>query len=165
MTSPPLLSVENLIKTYNGVTAVDGISFDIPGGTCFGLLGPNGAGKTTTIEIMENILDQDAGHVRYKGKQRTARFNQDIGIQFQQTQLMGYLTVAETLSTFAAFYDSPLAPEKVIALCQLDDIRDRMNDKISGGSASACFSGLPWSMTPGWSFLTNPPPALIPSPV
>ena len=51
--SAPILEVRHLAKQYSSVTAVDGVSFAVPEGVCFGLLGPNGAGKTTTIEIME----------------------------------------------------------------------------------------------------------------
>ena len=50
-----ILEVIDLKKTFPGVTAVDGVSFSIEPGICFGLLGPNGAGKTTTIEIIEGI--------------------------------------------------------------------------------------------------------------
>ena len=51
-----LLEVKNLVKKYGRTEAVDGVSFDIPQGTCLGLLGPNGAGKTTTIEVIEDIM-------------------------------------------------------------------------------------------------------------
>ena len=56
-----ILEVRKLIKTYPGVQAVDGISFTVRAGECFGLLGPNGAGKTTTVEIMEGITPPTAG--------------------------------------------------------------------------------------------------------
>ncbi|MGH8459635.1 MAG: ATP-binding cassette domain-containing protein, partial [Nevskiales bacterium] len=46
------LEVRNLVKKYPAVTAVDGVSFAVAEGSCFGLLGPNGAGKTTTVEIL-----------------------------------------------------------------------------------------------------------------
>ena len=50
---PIALEARDLVKEYPGVTAVDGVSFSVPEGICFGLLGPNGAGKTTTVEIIE----------------------------------------------------------------------------------------------------------------
>ena len=52
----PILEVKNLVKKYDRVVAVDGISFALQPGVCFGLLGPNGAGKTTTIEIIEDAI-------------------------------------------------------------------------------------------------------------
>jgi len=48
-----IIEVVDLVKHFPGVKAVDGLSFAIPAGSCFGLLGPNGAGKTTTIELLE----------------------------------------------------------------------------------------------------------------
>ena len=62
-----LIKVDNLVKDYQGVRAVDGISFAIERGTCFGLLGPNGAGKTTTVEILEGIKEATSGTILYKG--------------------------------------------------------------------------------------------------
>ena len=53
-----ILKIDNVIKKYPEVVAVDGISLEIPKGICFGLLGPNGAGKTTLIEVIEgSIID------------------------------------------------------------------------------------------------------------
>ena len=57
----------NLIKRYGDVVAVDRLSFEVARGECFGLLGPNGAGKTTTIEILEGLLEPDAGDVQILG--------------------------------------------------------------------------------------------------
>ena len=64
----PILEVRDLIKRYPNVNAVDGVSFSVPEGICFGLLGPNGAGKTTTIEVMEGILTPTSGEVHYRGE-------------------------------------------------------------------------------------------------
>ena len=60
-----VIEVNNLVKSYKGVQAVDDISFAINKGHCFGLLGPNGAGKTTTIEIMEGIIKAILYFLRY----------------------------------------------------------------------------------------------------
>ena len=54
-------------KRYGDVVAVDGLSLTVQRGECFGLLGPNGAGKTTTIEILEGLLEPDAGEVEVLG--------------------------------------------------------------------------------------------------
>src|SRR3984893_11651555 len=60
----PAIYVEQLRKSYSTVTAVDGLSFQVPRGEIFGLLGPNGAGKTTTIRMLMDIIKPDAGTVR-----------------------------------------------------------------------------------------------------
>ena len=55
------LETHHLVKQYPGTLAVDGVSFAVEEGTCFGLLGPNGAGKTTTVEIIEGVTRATAG--------------------------------------------------------------------------------------------------------
>ena len=98
-----VIEVNNLVKSYKGVQAVDDISFAINKGHCFGLLGPNGAGKTTTIEIMEGIIKATSGDVLYSGKAIGEDISQQIGIQFQSTALQDFLTVQETLNLFTSF--------------------------------------------------------------
>lgn len=162
MNPPYILSIQGLKKSYNGRPAVRGLSLDISRGTCFGLLGPNGAGKTTSIEIMEKILEPDQGTILYKGKPRTRQFSHDIGIQFQQTQLMAYLTVKETLATFAAFYRNPLPVDEILRLCSLEEIKDKMKDKISGGQRQRLLLGLALINDPELIFLDEPTTGLDP---
>ena len=61
------VEVRELRKSYDGIDAVRGISFDIRTGEVFGLLGPNGAGKTTTVEILEGYRRRDGGRVEVLG--------------------------------------------------------------------------------------------------
>ena len=88
-----MLEVKNLVKHYKEVEAVKGVSFSVKKGICFGLLGPNGAGKTTTIEVIENVITPTSGEILYKGAPRSASFKEEVGIQFQQTALLGYMTI------------------------------------------------------------------------
>ena len=128
-----LLEVKNLIKTYKNIKAVNGVSFTVAQGFCFGLLGPNGAGKTTTIEVIEDVIPPTSGEILYKGKYRTASFKDEIGIQFQTTSLLSFLTIRETLQTFQNLYRKTAASDDLMALCRLTKFQNQYNDQISGG--------------------------------
>ncbi|MBT3386686.1 MAG: ABC transporter ATP-binding protein [Desulfobacula sp.] len=157
-----IIEVKNLKKKYNNNTAVDGVCLSIATGSCFGLLGPNGAGKTTTVEMMENIIPQDSGDIFYKQGARDRTFNQEIGIQFQHTELLAYLTVEETLRTFASFYNKHLPVEEIISLCMLENIKKRLNNKISGGQRQRLLLGLSFLNDPDLIFLDEPTTGLDP---
>jgi ABC-2 type transport system ATP-binding protein len=160
--STPILEVRDLVKQYPGLRAVDGVSFAIAPGSCFGLLGPNGAGKTTTIEMIENTLDMTSGEVLYKGKPRSQQFREEVGIQFQSTQLLQYLTVEETLRTFHRLYTRQAPLDQIIATCQLSDILSRDNRKISGGQKQRLLLALALLNEPDLIFLDEPTTGMDP---
>ncbi|HEY4339186.1 MAG TPA: ABC transporter ATP-binding protein [Steroidobacteraceae bacterium] len=157
-----LLQVDNLVKRYADTTAVDGVSFSVPEGCCFGLLGPNGAGKTTTIEIMEGILAPTAGTVRYRGMPLGERFRAEAGILFQKTALQDFLTVHQTLNLFRGLYDHGLAVEEVIRLCALEKLLNRDNKKLSGGQLQRLLLGVALVNDPAILFLDEPTTGLDP---
>lgn len=157
-----VLSVTDLTKHFGSITAVDGVSFLVDSGTCFGLLGPNGAGKTTTIEMIEDILEPTSGEIFYKGKSRAASFREEVGIQFQHTALLGFLTVRETLETFADLYKHPHDLDDLVRLCQLGDIQNRYNDKISGGQRQRLLLAAALVNRPELLFLDEPSTGLDP---
>jgi len=157
-----VICVENLVKQYKGVTAVDNISFTVNKGHCFGLLGPNGAGKTTTIEIMEGIITPSSGQVLYQGKEVDASISQQIGIQFQHTALQDFLTVKETLNLFASFYQHTFEQESLIELCDLGDFLNRDNRLLSGGQRQRLLLALALINDPEIIFLDEPTTGLDP---
>jgi len=157
-----ILEVKNLVKQYDGVVAVDGISFNLPQGVCFGLLGPNGAGKTTTIEVIEDVIPPTAGEVLYKGAPRTTSFREEVGIQFQSTALLNLLTVRETLETFQNFFRNTAPVEELVKLCRLGEFLDQYNDKISGGQRQRFLLALALINRPELLFLDEPSTGLDP---
>jgi ABC-2 type transport system ATP-binding protein len=158
----PILEVSDLKKYFPEVKAVDGISFLIEPGTCFGLLGPNGAGKTTAIEVIEGILLPTAGEIYYQGKRRGQSFKNEVGIQFQNTELPQFLTVRETLNTFRKLYDRQADMDYLVETCRLEDILKRDNRKISGGQKQRLLLAMALANDPELIFLDEPTTGLDP---
>lgn len=157
-----VLEARNLVKEYPGVTAVNGVSFSVPEGICFGLLGPNGAGKTTTVEIIEGVIAATSGEVYYYGAQAGTRFRQEAGIQFQNTALQDFLTVRETIEMFRALYDRKADLELLIEQCSLGDLLDRDNRKLSGGQRQRLLLAVALVNRPRLVFLDEPTTGLDP---
>jgi ABC-2 type transport system ATP-binding protein len=157
-----LLEVNNLVKKYKTVLAVDGTSFSVKRGICFGLLGPNGAGKTTTIEIIEDVIAPTSGEILYKGKPRTASFKDEVGIQFQTTSLLSFLTVRETLETFQSLYRHTTEIDDLVGLCHLGEFQHQYNDKISGGQRQRFLLAMALINRPELLFLDEPSTGMDP---
>jgi ABC-2 type transport system ATP-binding protein len=160
--SAAILEVRELVKQYPATTAVAGVSFSVPEGSCFGLLGPNGAGKTTTIEIMEGILPPTTGEVRYRGEPLGQRFREEAGILFQKTALQDFLTVRQCLALFRGLYARGLEVEEVIRVCALDKLAARDTRKLSGGQQQRLLLAIALVNDPAVLFLDEPTTGLDP---
>ena len=158
----PVLEVHALIKHYPKVQAVNGVTFSLRDGTCFGLLGPNGAGKTTTIEIMEGIQAPTSGEILYKGEHIGQRFRQEAGIMFQSTALQDFISVRETLEMFAQFYNKKADINNIIARCNLGEYLDQDNRKLSGGQRQRLLLAIALVNDPDILFLDEPTTGLDP---
>jgi len=158
----PLLEVRSLVKQYPATTAVDGVSFQVPEGICFGLLGPNGAGKTTTVEIMEGILPPTSGEVRYRGEPLGPRFREEAGILFQKTALQDFLTVRQCVALFRGLYAHGLEVEEVIRICALEKLASRDSRKLSGGQQQRLLLAIALVNDPAVLFLDEPTTGLDP---
>jgi ABC-2 type transport system ATP-binding protein len=161
----PAIEVSNLQKVYNGVPAVDGISFEVAEGEVFGLLGPNGAGKTTTVECIEGLRVPDGGTLTVLGHTHTGNANgikEKIGIQLQTTGLYPLHTVRELLALFGSFYQRALSPDELIALVSLEDKRNTRSKDLSGGQRQRLSLALALVNDPALLFLDEPTTGLDP---
>ena len=157
-----VIEVNKLSKVYGDLTAVDGISFKVKAGACFGLLGPNGAGKTTTIEMMEGLVKPDRGEIKFFDKPVTKSVLSQVGIQFQHTALQDYLTVEETIEMFSAFYPEVETKDVLMDLCDLHDFANQDHKKLSGGQKQRLLLALALINKPKIIFLDEPTTGLDP---
>ena len=136
-----VIEVKNLTKKFNGLTAVDHISFEVKKGELFGLLGPNGAGKTTTINMLSTLLTPTSGCAKVCGydivKERD-EVRRNIGIVFQEPALDNKLTGRENLEFHAMMYGMNKEERKrrikeVLELVELSDKADVLVENYSGG--------------------------------
>lgn len=162
MTRDALLEARDLVKDYPGVRAVDGLSFRVRPGQCFGLLGPNGAGKTTTLEMLEGILAPTAGAILFDGQPLAPSYRERTGIQFQATALQDFQTVGESLAMFASLYQRRADIDELIALCHLGDILKRDTRKLSGGQRQRLLLAIALVNDPDLVFLDEPTTGLDP---
>ena len=137
----PVIKVENLRKTFGSLTAVDGVSFSVRPGECFGILGPNGAGKTSTIKMIYGFSPITSGSLEVFGmdvRRQWRKIRARIGVCQQENSLDQELTVLENLNLFARFFDMDRheARRRAIELLDmiaLDQRRDSPVSELSGG--------------------------------
>ena len=157
----PSIAVENLVRRYGALAAVDGISFAVPPGTIFGLLGRNGAGKTTTLECCIGIGTPTSGTIRVLGLDPTrprdlAALRPKIGVQLQATSLPEKAAVREVLELYAAYYGIPARAEEMAARVGLDDKLGRQIAQMSGGEQQRLALALALQHDPEVLFLDEP---------
>lgn len=133
-----IVRIENLVKTYGDVLAVNDISFEVRRGSLFAFLGPNGAGKSTTINIMTTLLEANSGSVYLNDREDHAYFRTKIGVVFQENVLDDDLTVKENLLYRGALYmnDRARVYERYEQLCTYLNMSDFENQRfktLSGG--------------------------------
>jgi ABC-2 type transport system ATP-binding protein len=159
------LEVKDLKKYYGSLCAVNGISFNIQEGTCFGLLGPNGAGKTTTIEMCEGLLKPSHGEILMFSRnlnEHNSYLRQRIGVQLQESHLNEKLTVRETINLFRSFYQKGHTINTLIDLVQLNEKINTRVGKLSGGQKQRLSLACALVGDPDIVFLDEPTTGLDP---
>lgn len=168
-----VIKVENLVKSYNSLKAVKGISFVVYQNEVFGLLGPNGAGKTTTLEIIEGLRQADKGQISILDldvHKDLKRIKPQIGVQLQASAFFDDLTVYETLDLFASFYphnqeDRALKEKRIKQIIIDFDLAEKekaYTQKLSGGQKQRLAIGVAMVNDPEIIFLDEPTTGLDP---
>lgn len=132
----PIITVDQLVKTYDGKNVVDGVSFEVKKGEIFGILGPNGAGKTTTLEMLEALRPIDGGVTTIDGidvAKKPKDIKNIIGIQLQSTAFYDKLTLREQLKMFGSLYGRTVDTEALLAKVQLTEKAKNYVEQLSGG--------------------------------
>lgn len=132
-----------LRKRFGALLAVDGVSFAIERGECFGFLGPNGAGKTTTMRMIVRSSPVDEGELTVLGMDAASgrydrAIKRRIGVVPQEDNLDMELTVAENLYIYGRYFDLPRRVirrriDELLDFAQLAERRDARVESLSGG--------------------------------
>lgn len=136
-----VVKIENLVKRYGDLVAVDHLNLQIKEGEIFGLLGPNGSGKTTTIHCLLALLEYDKGNIEIFGKEMKPTsydIKKDIGVIMQNVAVFNELTVYENIDYFCGLYIKDKKARKrlvdeAIDFVELNDYRKFLPKKLSGG--------------------------------
>jgi ABC-2 type transport system ATP-binding protein len=131
-----VLEVQELVKRYGGVSAVDGVSFSVRAREIFGILGPNGAGKTTTLECIETLRPVDAGTILLNGlnvRLQAQEVKRIIGVQLQSSSFFDKLSLAELLVLFGEMYGRRVDPLSLLDEVELRDKSRSQVAQLSGG--------------------------------
>lgn len=137
----PILIVQNLVKKYGDLLAVNDVSFEIEPGTIFSLLGPNGAGKTTTISIVSTLIQPTSGDAFVDGHsvlKEPLGVKRSIGVVPQEIALYEDLTALENLNFWGQMYGltGSVLTKRVQEVLEQVDLKDRAKERIktySGG--------------------------------
>lgn len=136
-----MIHIENLVKRYGSVLALDHLSLDIQKGEIFGLLGPNGSGKTTAIGCILSLLKYDKGTVTVFGEEMrpdSYELKKEIGVVMQNVAVFEQMSVWENIDYFCGLYIKEKNRrhkfvEEAIAFTGLEDYRKVRPGKLSGG--------------------------------
>ena len=164
------IQIENLVKRFGEVTALDGLSLDIEEGEIFGLLGPNGAGKSTIINILSGLLGPTQGSAKVGGydiARDPVEVKKIIGVCPQHSAYYKYMTGRENIKLFGDLHGMPQAlinerSARLIEKIGLEEAADRKSDGYSGGMVRRINLAMALINDPEIAFLDEPTVAMDP---
>ncbi len=155
----PALTLTNVVKSFGGKRAVDGLTMDVQPGTVLAFLGPNGAGKTTTVEMCEGFLAPTSGEISVLGLNPAThpeQVRERIGIMLQEGGAYNGARVAEMMHLSASYNDNPHDPDWLISLLGLDGVRSTAYRRLSGGQKQRLSIAMALISRPQMVFLDEP---------
>jgi ABC-2 type transport system ATP-binding protein len=166
----PVIEVRELTKRFNGVAAVDSLSFHASRGEIFGLLGANGAGKTTTIQLLLGLTTPTSGEARVLGmdvRRERRRILARVNFSSAYIALPSNLTVRQNLSVFARLYglgpaDAKARIARLLELFEVPGIQDRKTGALSSGQQTRVNLCKAFLNDPDVLFLDEPTASLDP---
>jgi ABC-2 type transport system ATP-binding protein len=146
----PILTITGVSKNYGKLTALDGVSFEVPAGAVFGILGPNGSGKTTLLSIILDVLHADTGKFSWFGNSPQTNNRKQIGSLLETPNFYHYLSAVDNLKITQAISGRGNSSDidKVLEIVKLSE---RKKSKFSSYSL-----GMKQRLAIGAALLGNP---------
>jgi ABC-2 type transport system ATP-binding protein len=157
-----VIKVSGLVKRFENVQALNGVSFEVGEGEMFGMAGPDGAGKTTTIRILCGLIQADDGTaevLEYEVRHKFRKITKHIGYLSQQFSLYGDLSIDENIEFFAEIHgvkNYSDGREKLLDFTRLKPFRERLAGQLSGGMKQKLALACTLIHTPKIIFLDEP---------
>jgi branched-chain amino acid transport system ATP-binding protein len=135
----PLLEVDNVSQRFDGIVALDHVSFDADAGEIVGLIGPNGAGKTTAFNIITRLYTPDSGDVRFEGQSLlktspSAVIRRGVARTFQNVELFGGMSVLDNVRVGAHARHGEERVEDILFYVNLHSVRHRAASELPYGT-------------------------------
>ncbi|HET6913286.1 MAG TPA: ABC transporter ATP-binding protein [Rhodanobacteraceae bacterium] len=132
--STPIAQLENVVKRYGAVTALDGVNLKLHRGELLALLGPNGAGKSTAVSLLLGLQRADAGRAELFGLDpQSLDARRRIGVMLQEAALQQSLRVDELIRLTMSYYPQPREFGEIALMAGIEELLPRRYGKLSGG--------------------------------